>query len=55
MWKYLLLGLLGLVLLLLFAPAELEAVWRREALSLRQSFELEAMFLSALTLARALP
>lgn len=27
----------------------------REALSLRQSFELEAMFLSALTLARALP
>ena len=35
MWKYPLLGLLGLVLLLLFAPAELEAVWRREALSLR--------------------
>ena len=27
----------------------------REALGLRQSFELEAMFLSALTLARALP
>ena len=35
MWKYLLLGLLGLALLLLFAPAELEAVWRRETLSLR--------------------
>ena len=27
----------------------------REALGLRQGFELEAMFLSALTLARALP
>ena len=27
----------------------------REALGLRQSFELEAMFLSALTLTRALP
>ena len=35
MLKYLLPALLGLLLLLLFAPVELEAVWRREVLHLR--------------------
>lgn len=35
MIRYVLLGLLALLLLLLFAPVKAEAVWRREVLSLR--------------------
>lgn len=35
MLKYILLGILALLLLLLFAPVKAEAVWRQEVLSLR--------------------
>ncbi len=35
MLRYILLGLLGLLLLLLFAPVKAEFLWRREVLSLR--------------------